>query len=93
MFRGANKITLDAKGRLAMPTRYRDLSVKARLFSAIATLWVVTLVIAGVSLLMLRNAETWLDTLHRETLSEVSQALELSRNAADLATAAPFLAL
>ena len=23
MFRGANKITLDAKGRLAMPTRYR----------------------------------------------------------------------
>jgi MraZ protein len=24
MFRGANKLTLDAKGRLAMPTRYRD---------------------------------------------------------------------
>ena len=24
MFRGENKITLDAKGRLAMPTRYRD---------------------------------------------------------------------
>lgn len=24
MFRGANKVTLDAKGRLAMPTRYRD---------------------------------------------------------------------
>jgi len=24
MFRGANKITLDAKGRLAMPTRYRE---------------------------------------------------------------------
>ena len=24
MFRGANKLTLDAKGRLAMPTRYRE---------------------------------------------------------------------
>ena len=24
MFRGASKITLDAKGRMAMPTRYRD---------------------------------------------------------------------
>jgi len=24
MFRGANKVTLDAKGRMAMPTRYRD---------------------------------------------------------------------
>ncbi|MDX1370526.1 MAG: cell division/cell wall cluster transcriptional repressor MraZ, partial [Pseudomonas sp.] len=24
MFRGANAISLDAKGRLAMPSRYRD---------------------------------------------------------------------
>jgi MraZ protein len=24
MFRGANKVTLDAKGRMVMPTRYRD---------------------------------------------------------------------
>ena len=24
MFRGANKVTLDAKGRLSMPTKYRD---------------------------------------------------------------------
>lgn len=24
MFRGANKVTLDAKGRIAMPTRYRE---------------------------------------------------------------------
>lgn len=29
MFRGASKITLDAKGRLAIPTRYRD-AVMAR---------------------------------------------------------------
>ncbi|NND48061.1 MAG: cell division/cell wall cluster transcriptional repressor MraZ, partial [Woeseiaceae bacterium] len=24
MFRGATKVTLDAKGRMAMPTRYRE---------------------------------------------------------------------
>ena len=24
MFRGANKLTLDAKGRMVMPTRYRE---------------------------------------------------------------------
>lgn len=66
-------------------------SVKARLSIAILTLCAVTLIISTISLLLLRNAENWLDTIHRDTLSEVSQALELSRNAADLATAAPFL--
>lgn len=66
-------------------------SVKARLSISILTLCAVTLIISVISLLLLRNAENWLDTIHRDTLSEVSQALELSRNAADLATAAPFL--
>ena len=28
MFRGANKVTLDAKGRMAMPARYRDTLVE-----------------------------------------------------------------
>ncbi len=28
MFRGANKVTLDAKGRVAMPARYRDTLVE-----------------------------------------------------------------
>ena len=28
MFRGANKVTLDAKGRMAMPARYRDFLVE-----------------------------------------------------------------
>lgn len=74
-----------------MPSAFRALSVKARLSLAILTLCAVTLVISGISLLMLRNAENWLETIHRDTLAEVSQALELSRNAADLATAAPFL--
>ena len=30
MFRGANKVTLDAKGRVAMPARYRDTLVALR---------------------------------------------------------------
>jgi len=70
---------------------YRNLSVKFRLSAAIAILCVVTLVISAISLLMLRNAENWLETIHRDTLAEVSSALELSRGAANLATAAPFL--
>ncbi|MCB5198406.1 HAMP domain-containing protein [Loktanella sp. TSTF-M6] len=69
----------------------RNLSVRFRLSVAILTLCAVTLVISGISLLMLRNAENWLETIHRDTLAEVSQALDISRNAADLATAAPFL--
>ncbi|KQI68983.1 hypothetical protein AN189_08210 [Loktanella sp. 3ANDIMAR09] len=69
----------------------RNLSVRFRLSVAILTLCAVTLVISGISLLMLRNAENWLETIDRDTLAEVSQALDISRNAADLATAAPFL--
>lgn len=74
-----------------MRSAFRSPSVKARLSIAILTLCAVTLIISVISLLLLRNAENWLDTIHRDTLTEVSQALELSRNAADLATAAPFL--
>ena len=74
-----------------MQPAFHTPSVKARLSIAILTLCGVTLIISAISLLLLRNAEDWLDTIHRDTLTEVSQALELSRNAADLATAAPFL--
>jgi MraZ protein len=37
MFRGANKVTMDAKGRLAMPTRYRDRIVERSNGRLIAT--------------------------------------------------------
>jgi MraZ protein len=37
MFRGANKVTLDAKGRLAMPTRYRDRIVERSTGRLVAT--------------------------------------------------------
>jgi MraZ protein len=38
MFRGENKVTLDAKGRLAMPTRYRDGIVEDAAGRLIATI-------------------------------------------------------
>ena len=37
MFRGANKVTLDAKGRLAMPTRYRERIVERSSGRLVAT--------------------------------------------------------
>lgn len=41
---------------------------------------------------MLRSTQNWLDALHSETLTQVSEALSLSRRAANLATSSPFLA-
>lgn len=37
MFRGVNQVTLDAKGRLAMPTRYRDRIVERSSGRLVAT--------------------------------------------------------
>ena len=62
-----------------------------RLSTAIAVLFLVSLMISAISLWHLRSAESWLDKIHRETLAEVSSALELSAGAANLATTAPFL--
>ena len=38
MFRGASKITLDSKGRMAIPTRYRDEIVSRSAGSLVATI-------------------------------------------------------
>ena len=66
-------------------------SVQLRLSTAIAVLFLVILLISSIALTTLRDAEGWLDIVHRDTLAEVSRALELSSGAADLATSAPFL--
>lgn len=66
-------------------------SVQLRLSTAIAILFLVILLISAIALTTLRNAEGWLDIVHRDTLAEVSRALDLSSGAADLATSAPFL--
>jgi hypothetical protein len=70
---------------------HHQLTIGFRLSTAIVVLFLVTLIISAISLWQLRSAEGWLETIHRETLAEVSSALELSAGAANLATTAPFL--
>ena len=70
----------------------QTLSIRSKLLAAIAAFLLVIVAISAIGLQMLRSAQNWLDTLHSETLTEVSEALVLSRQAANLATSAPFLA-
>ncbi|TNJ43265.1 ATP-binding protein [Phaeobacter sp. B1627] len=68
-----------------------DLSVRFRLSAAIAVLFGLILLVCTIGLLVLNRTELWMNVLHKDTLAEVSEALDLSRESADLATSAPFL--
>ncbi|WP_122072021.1 ATP-binding protein [Pseudophaeobacter sp. EL27] len=68
-----------------------NLSVRFRLSAAIAVLFGLMLLVSSIGLLVLNRTELWMNVLHKETLAEVSDALDLSRESADLATSAPFL--
>lgn len=68
-----------------------NLSVRFRLSAAIAVLFGLILLVSMIGLLVLNRTELWMNVLHKETLAEVSEALDLSRESADLATSAPFL--
>ncbi len=67
------------------------LSVRLRLSAAIAVLFGLMLLVSLIGMRVLNRTELWMNVLHQETLAEVSDALDLSRRAADLATSAPFL--
>ena len=67
------------------------LSVRFRLSAAIAVLFGLILLVSLIGILVLNRTELWMNVLHKETLAEVSDALDLSRESADLATSAPFL--
>ena len=67
------------------------LSVRARLWLALAALAGATLIVGAISWLSLGQATARLDRLHGETLAGAEQALTLSRRASDLATRAPWL--
>ncbi|SMP28295.1 ATP-binding protein [Shimia sagamensis] len=67
------------------------LSVRARLSAAISVLFGLILLVSLVGMLVLNRTELWMNVLHKETLAEVSDALDLSRESAELATSAPFL--
>ena len=67
------------------------LSVRARLWLALAALAGATLVVGATSWLSLGQATSRLDRLHGETLVAAEQALAQSRRASDLAARAPWL--
>lgn len=67
------------------------LSVRFRISAAIAVLFGLILLVSLIGMRVLNRTEFWMDVLHQDTLAEVSDALDLSRRAADLATSAPFL--
>jgi len=67
------------------------LSVRVRLSAAIAVLFGLILLVSLIGMRVLNRTELWMNVLHQDTLAEVSDALDLSREAAELATSAPFL--
>ncbi|MFY1709144.1 ATP-binding protein [Tritonibacter scottomollicae] len=67
------------------------LSIRFRLSAAIAVLFGLILLVSLIGMRVLNRTELWMNVLHQDTLTEVSDALELSRRSADLATSAPFL--
>lgn len=58
---------------------------------ALALLAIATMLVGSFAWVSLDRANAELDNLHRQTLSEVAQALSISKKSADLATSAPFL--
>ncbi|MGR3623060.1 ATP-binding protein [Pseudophaeobacter sp.] len=73
-----------------MPSFLR-FSVRFRLSAAIAVLFGLMLLVSLIGMRVLNRTEFWMNVLHQDTLTEVSDALDLSRRSADLATSAPFL--
>lgn len=69
----------------------RRLSVRSRLLAALILLAVATLTVGAIAWIGLTRGADRLDRLHGGTLAQVDAALTLSRQAADLATQAPYL--
>lgn len=67
------------------------LSVRTRLLLALTLLAFATLTVGAVAWMALTRGAERLERLHDETLTGVDRALVLSRQAADLATLAPYL--
>lgn len=66
-------------------------SVRGRLWAALALLSLAVLSASAVTWLALQRVDARLQDLHQETLSQVAQALDLSKRSSDLATSAPYL--
>ncbi|MDV7272113.1 ATP-binding protein [Thioclava sp. A2] len=68
-------------------------SVRARLFFALAALAFATFLVGAIAWTALERTTKRVERLHSDTLEAVDRALTLSRQAADVATKAPFILL
>ena len=66
-------------------------SVQGRLWAALTLLAIAVLSASAVTWFALQRVDARLQDLHQETLSQVAQALDLSKRSSDLATSAPYL--
>lgn len=66
-------------------------SVRGRLWAALAILSLAILGIGGLTWTTLQRVDAQLEDLHRQSLTQVAQAIDLSKRTSDLATSAPYL--
>lgn len=66
-------------------------TVRGRLWAALTLLSVAVLSASAVTWVALQRVDARLQDLHQETLSQVAQAIDLSKRSSDLATTAPYL--
>lgn len=66
-------------------------TVRGRLWAALTLLAVAVLSASAVTWFALQRVDARLQDLHQQTLSQVAQALDLSKRSSDLATSAPYL--
>lgn len=66
-------------------------TVRSRLWAALTLLSLAVLSASAVTWFALQRVDTRLQILHHDTLSQVAQALDLSKRSAELATTAPYL--
>ncbi|MEL6595157.1 MAG: ATP-binding protein [Pseudomonadota bacterium] len=66
-------------------------SVRGRLWTALGLLSLAICCVSVLTWVALQRVEDRLQDLHRQSLSQVAQAIDLSKRSSDLATSAPFL--
>ena len=66
-------------------------SVRGRLWSALGLLSLAIICISALTWIALQRVDSRLQELHRQSLSQVAQAIDLSKRSSDLATSAPYL--
>ncbi|MHA7774700.1 ATP-binding protein [Roseibium sp. M-1] len=71
--------------------RLDAISIRSRLWVALALLALSTMLVGGVAWLTLDETDHELENLHSQTLAGVATAIRLSTRSADMASSAPFL--